>query len=309
MWIAIIVTAIVIIAVVSLCLTTYLIVFYSPHKNQNNAHRLTDEIENSPQKENMVALIDELIARPYRKVRTKSFDGLQLSGKYYHTDDNAPLAICFHGYRGVAERDYCGGGKFLLENNQNVLLVDQRAHGLSKGHTLTFGIKERFDVLSWVNFALQEWGNDTRIALYGISMGATTVLMSADLPLPKNVKVIVADCPYSSPKEIIRKVCNDKKLPTKFLYPFIWLGAMMFGHFNVNKDSAIEAVKNSNIPILLIHGEADSFVPCEMSHRIYNANPQKITLLTFPNAEHGLSYVVDTDRYVKLCLEFLNRYL
>lgn len=309
MWIAIVVITVVVLAVFATSLATYCIAFFSPYKNQNDPHRLTDEVERLPQKDNMVLLIDEMIARPFEKVQTKSFDGLTLVGKYYHVADDAPLAICFHGYRGVAERDYCGGGKFLLEHRQNVLLVDQRAHGASQGHTLTFGIRERLDVLSWVNFAKKTYGEKVKIALYGVSMGAATVLMSADLPLPKNVKVIVADCPYSSPKEIIQKVCRDKKLPAKLVYPFIWLGAATFGRFNLNKGSAVESVKKAQVPVLIIHGEADGFVPCEMSRKIYRANPEKIRLETFPDADHGLSYVTDTERYVNVCVDFLNKHL
>lgn len=304
MWWLLIVVAGVILLVVLLSFVTYRIVFFSPHKGQNDAFRLTPEADSLPQNGEMKKLIEELIARPSENVITVAFDGVVLFARYFHTADDAPLAICFHGYRGVAERDFCCGGKFLLEEGHNVLLVDQRAHKNSSGHTIAFGEVERNDVLSWVNFALQKFGADVRIVLYGVSMGAATVLMAADLPLPQNVKGIVADCPYDSPANIIKSVCKQQKLPVPLVYPFIWLGALLFGHFVLGKHSAQQSVTNCNIPILLIHGEADGFVPCAMSKNIFEAN-RKISFHTFPNAQHGLSYLADTQRYEKLCREFL----
>ena len=139
-------------------------------------------------------------------------------------------------------------------------------------------------------------------------MGAATVLMTADLELPDNVVGIFADCPYSSPKEIIKKVCkNDMHLPAILLYPFIRLGAKLFADFDLEESSAISAVEKSRIPILIIHGEGDSFVPCNMSRQIQAANPEKVTLVTIPNAGHGLAYMVNPPIYEEAAITFLQK--
>ncbi len=66
----------------------------------------------------------------------------------------------------------------MLREGHNVLMIEERAHLESEGHTITFGIKERYDALDWIRYALQRFGEDTRIILVGISMGAATVLMA-----------------------------------------------------------------------------------------------------------------------------------
>ena len=234
-----------------------------------------------------------------------SFDGLKLHGRYYHVKDGAPLDIQFHGYNGNAMRDFCGGNKISRESGHNSLLIDQRAHGMSRGKTISFGINERKDCLSWVRYAVERFGEDTEIVLSGVSMGAATVLMASDLGLPKNVKAIVADCGYSSPKAIINKVMRDSGLPDKLMYPFVWLGAMVFGKFNLTESSAVSAVSESDVPILIIHGGADDFVPCYMAEEIYKACRSEKKLLIVPGAGHGMSYLVDKDLYEKTVKDFI----
>ena len=158
-------------------------------------------------------------ATPYEAVSIKSFDGLTLRGKYYEYKPGAVTEILFHGYRGTAERDLCGGVERCFSLGRNALIVDQRASGDSDGHVITFGIKECRDCLAWIDFVINKFGKDTRIILTGISMGASTVLMASGEKLPSNVVCTLADCGYSSPREIIRKVMKQMKLPVNFFYP------------------------------------------------------------------------------------------
>ena len=136
-------------------------------------------------------------------------------------------------------------------------------------------------------------------------MGAATVLMAAELDLPENVTGIIADCPYTSPKDIIKKVCGDMKLPSSLLYPFVKLGAKLYGHFDLESADAAEAVCHAKVPVLLIHGEDDRFVPCSMSRKICDSfresNPDgDIIFETFPGAGHGISFMEDEPRYGRL---------
>ena len=132
-----------------------------------------------------------------------------------------------------------------------------------------------------------------------------TVLMASGLPLPANVKGIVADCPYTSPKEIIMKVCRDMKLPARPLWPLVWLAARLFARFDPNAADAARAVTRTPVPVLLIHGEDDRFVPAYMSEPMAAANPARVTRATFPGTGHGLSYLEDTPRYQKLTRDFI----
>jgi len=248
--------------------------------------------------------INYILQLSYESVSITSHDGLHLSGKYYHVKDGAPLQIQMHGYRGSGARDFCGGTKLAINSGHNVLVIDERSHGNSDGHTITMGIKERYDCLDWVTYANERFGSDSKILLVGLSMGAATVLMVSELDLPSNVVGIMADCPYSSPKEIVKRVAKSMHFPPNLAYPFIRLGALIFGHFNIEESDAVSAVKYAKVPILLVHGEADSFVPCEMSRKIYEACGAPKILATFPGAEHGMSYMSDVTRYRQIIRDF-----
>ncbi len=254
-------------------------------------------------------MIGAIRERPCESVEVLSRDGLRLHGKLFYQKEGAPLHLCFHGYRGTPLRDFSGGASSCLSFGHNVLLVEQRGHGESEGHTITFGLQERYDVLSWVDYCLKRFGEDTPLILTGISMGAATVLMASALPLPKNVKGIVADCPYTSPEAILKKVSGGLHYPTALAYPLVRLSARLFGHFSLERVSTAQTVKESPVPILLIHGEDDRFVPFSMAQEIARANPEKVRLVPFPGAGHGLCYLVDKERYEREMKAFLDRVL
>lgn len=280
----------------------YRVAFYAPNKDRDRIPRFEGE-KFEPYREQMLGIFQGLMDRPCEFVTITTFDGLRLSGRYYHVADGAPLDICFHGYRSCCLTDFSGGAKLSLSMGHNLLLVDQRAHGRSQGSTISFGIKERQDLLCWVEYAVERFGKDVKILLHGISMGAATVLMASELPLPDNVKGILADCPYASPMDIILHVGRNHPIPPWLMKPFVILGAKIFGGFDVRETDAYRAVKNAKVPILILHGESDTFVPCEMSNLVLH-NPQLVKRFTFPGADHGISYLVDTPRYERLVREF-----
>ena len=248
--------------------------------------------------------VGEVLQIPYEEVKVVSEDGLVLSGKYYHLKDEAPLILFFHGYRCSAIRD--GNGMFLYTRKLgfNVFLADQRAHGKSEGKTITFGVKERYDVRSWVNYFIKRFGKEQKIYLSGLSMGGATVLMASNLGLPKNVMGILADCPYSSPKAILCTVIKQLGFPVKMTYALAKLSAALLGKFDMEESSALEAVRESEIPTLILHGNADDFVPCSMSMDCQLAGEDHVQLVLIKNAAHGMSHCVDTPNYEKAAYTF-----
>lgn len=244
---------------------------------------------------------------PHEDVSIRSFDGLTLWGKYYELAPGAPVELMFHGYRGSAERDLCGGMQRAFALGHSALIVDQRCSGRSDGTVITFGIQEHKDCLSWVDFAVEYFGPDVQLILTGMSMGAATVLMAAGKALPENVVGILADCGYSSPKEIILDVIGQMKLPPKLVYPFVKLGARIYGGFDLEETSPIEAVKKCKLPVIFFHGEADDYVPCAMSRANYEAcASQRKQLITVPGAGHGLSYPADPEDYIRKARQFFH---
>lgn len=253
--------------------------------------------------------IEEFAAEPFEEVSIISHDGLKLMGRYYHVADGAPLEIQCHGYKGNAIRDFCGSWRIARDAGHNVLLIDQRCHGKSQGHTITFGILERQDVLGWIRYAGDRFGT-VPILLSGVSMGAATVLMAAGMELPDNVKAVIADCPYDAPSNIIKKVLGqDMGMPVKLVYPLIRLGGMIYGKFNLNAASPLEAVTQAKVPILLIHGDDDRFVPYEMSCRLHAAAPERIEFHTIPGAGHALNYAAAPETYSRIVSAFAEKYL
>lgn len=283
---------------------TYFECFHSPTKRNDDPYERIKGEQYSDIYENLLAITRIMNKANSEDVTITSYDGLMLKGRYYHTKDGAPIQLLFHGYRSHALRDCAGAYILAKKMGFNVLAVDQRAHSKSGGKVITFGICERFDCVSWANYVKERFP-DSPIILGGLSMGAATVLMASELDLPENVTCIIADCPYSSPKAIIRKVCRDRGIPDTLAYPFIRIGARLFGGFSLESCSAESAVRHGKVPILLIHGEDDRFVPCDMSREIYAACISEAQLHTFPYAGHGLCYMTDPLRYEEVTTRFL----
>lgn len=293
-----------------LCFVCYYIAFYSPSRKPlgENEFRYPQGKIYEPYREKMKLWMQEARNMPHEKVSVRSEDGLTLRGRLYEYTPGAIIELMFHGYRSDSERDMCAGVQRCFSLGRNALIVDQRGGGASDGHTITFGIKERKDCLKWVDFLIQKYGKDVRIVLTGISMGASTVMMAGGLELPENVVGIIADCGYSSPKEIIQKVMKQIRMPVKLLYPFVKLGARIFGGFNLEETSCTDAMKVCKIPVFFAHGEADAFVPYEMSVKNYEACAAPKKLLNVPEAGHGLCYMLAPEDYRRALLEMEQYY-
>ena len=139
-------------------------------------------------------------------------------------------------------------------------------------------------------------------------MGGGTVLMASGLELPGNVRAILADCPYNSPKDVIKYVAGKVHLNPELSWPLIWMSAHIYGHFNVLETTAADEVKKTKTPILIIHGEGDDFVPAYMSKEVYDSNPDMIERYTFPEAGHGMSFFYDRERYLSIINEFMDKH-
>ena len=269
-----------------------------------------DEVETpvgktyQPYREAMEGWIRKARALPHEEVSITSFDGLTLRGKYYEYKPGAPIELMFPGYRGSAERDLSGGIFRCFKLGRSALLVDQRSNGASDGNVITFGIREHRDCLSWVDFMVERFGPDVKIILTGVSMGAATVLMAAGKPLPENVIGVLADCGFTSARDIIKKVIRGMGLPAELSYPFVKLGARLYGHFDLDETSPVEAMKTCKVPVLLFHGEEDDYVPCEMSRINYEACAGRKKLVIVPGAGHCLCYSIAPEVYTAALREF-----
>ena len=260
-----------------------------------------------PYTQDIIDAMNEAIKMEHQRFTIKSFDNLTLHGRYYEYEKNAPIEILFHGYKGNGLRDLSIGIKRCFKAKHSVLLVDQRAHGLSEGHVTSFGINEHKDCLEWINFTIEHFGKDVKIILSGVSLGAATVLLASSLDLPENVIGILADCGFDSAKNIIKKCVKEMHLSPTFFYPFIKLGAKIFGKFNLDETSPIKAMEKCKIPVIFLHGDKDFFVPCDMSINMYNKCQSTKKLVLIPNASHGIAYLVEPELYLNEVINFFNK--
>lgn len=246
----------------------------------------------------------------------------QYSNEVYISNEKIKL----HGYEIKNEKEskiwviavhgYTDSANFMVEPSKrflhfgyNVLMPDLRAHGKSEGKYIGMGFLDRMDLLLWIDYLIATYGN-IKIILYGISMGAATVMMASGEALPSNVRVIIEDCGYTSAWEEfayeLKKLFHMPKFPA--LYNANIITKIRAG-YSLKKASSVKQIKKSKIPTLFIHGKEDKFVPFYMLDKLYNsANCQKEKLV-IENAGHVEAQKVNPEKYWHTVRKFIKRYL
>ena len=249
--------------------------------------------------------IEYINSLSYEWVSIKSFDNLTLKARFFKNSSNK-IIILFHGYRSIAENDFGPIFKLYYELEYNILLIDQRAHGKSEGKYISFGINERYDCLSWCKFISDNYNYIDEIILGGMSMGSTTILLATELDLPSKVKGIIADCGFTSPKDIISKVVSSRYgLNPEIMLPAVNILCRGIAKFNIYECSVKNAMNKNKLPILFIHGTSDDFVPSKMSKENFEACKTRKKLVLVDCVFHGLSYLTDKLRIEKEVKDFL----
>lgn len=240
-------------------------------------------------------------------------DGLTLYGYYLAASEpTTRTAIIAHGYGCRALPDMSAYARLYHDVlGYNVFLPDDRGHGESEGKYIGFGWLDRLDYLKWIQVVLQKVGADAQLILHGVSMGGATVLMISGEPLPVQVKAIVADCAYTSVKDILSYQCRRMyKLPTFPLLAITSLLCKLRAGYFFGEASALAQVRKTQVPLLFIHGTEDLFVPTAMVHPLYEqcAAPYKDKLL-IPHAGHALSLSVDKPTYTQKVRQFMQMFV
>lgn len=216
--------------------------------------------------------------------------------------------VTVHGYtsEGLNMSSYA---KKYYDMGYNVLIPDLRSHGLSEGNYIGMGWDDRLDIISWINYILNENPN-AEIVLHGVSMGATTVLMTSGEEIPSNVKAIVADCGYTSVWDEFAYQLDDLfSLPEFPILNVSSIVAKIRAGYFLGEASSIDQVKKSKTPILYIHGDQDDFVPYFMMEELYNATSSEKEMLTIKDAEHAKASEVDPETYWTTVNNFINKYI
>ena len=246
---------------------------------------------------------------PMESVTIRNREGLRLRGHWYPATYPTRICIMVHGWHGSWHDDFGAAAPFYHDRGCSLLFIEQRCHGESEGKLISYGIKERFDVLDWL-----EWVETNHpglpVYLCGLSMGAATVLMTTELPISHRIRGVIADCGYTEPREIIREtVSKTLGRATSATVYAVDLNCRLRGKWSMRDCTPLSALKNNTeIPVLFIHGDADLFVPCRMSLENYIACQAPRDLLVVPGAAHGLAYVANPDMYEAKVCAFFDKY-
>lgn len=247
-----------------------------------------------------------MLAQPHEDVYVRSGDGLRLHGTWFPSGDCKKAVICFHGYTSQGMSDYIGLSDYYLKRGYSMLLVDERSHGESEGEYIGFGCLDRKDALCWIGWLIRRVGEDVQILLHGTSMGGATVLMASGLKLPEQVKGIISDCGFTSAKEVFTHVLHSMyHLPA---FPMIQIAGLVNkkkAGYSLGECNAAREVRKAEVPILLIHGTADTFVPCKMCEEIYKNCASEKRMLLVEGAAHAESYYKDMEAYEDALNEFI----
>lgn len=243
----------------------------------------------------------------FQKIEIKSRDELTLTGYLLEHPKAERMILMFHGWRGGWDKDGAAFAHGLYEKNCSILMVSQRAHGLSGGKYIGFGVLERYDCQKWVKY-LTEHTQNLPIYLSGVSMGASTVLMAAGGELPEQVKGVIADCGYTSPYEMVKifavKFMHMKGNAVENNINAINRLCRKKAGYDLREYSTLEAMRHCKVPVFFAHGTADHFVPYEMTVKNYEACAGRKVLYTAEGASHTKSYVSGPGKYMEAVAEF-----
>ncbi len=215
--------------------------------------------------------------------------------------------IFAHGYHSSCRRDLAVQIKATYNAGYRVLLMSQRGHGKSQGKCLTMGVREREDMLMWAEYIAERFPSEP-IALMGLSMGASTVMCASSLPLPANVRCLVADCGFTSPFDIIVNTLRYEKhiIPYPTVY-FMDMWCRILGKFKLRGAEAYVELQKNTRPLLMFHGELDRYVPTEMSVRNRSVCQGNCELVIIQGAKHSQSVYYGRDGYLNKLLDFFEQ--
>lgn len=248
-----------------------------------------------------------MLSQPHEDVWIHSADGLKLHGTYFPGEGGNKIILGFHGYTSKGMSDYIGLSNYYLKKGYQMLLIDERAHGESEGTYIGFGCLDRKDAVEWIKYTQGRLGRDCRIWLHGMSMGGAAVLMASGLKLPDAVKGIISDCAFTNAWEVFSHVLKTQyHLPA---FPILDISdrmAVSRAGYSLRECSAKEEVKKARVPILFIHGDADTFVPCRMCRDMYEACASEKEILIIKGAGHCESFYKDQEKYEETLTAFLD---
>jgi hypothetical protein len=250
--------------------------------------------------------IREFQSRNPEDVWIRSAEGLRLHAALLRQSGHK-WVILVHGYRGEG-MELADAANFFYKQGASVLVISQRAHLVSDGKHITMGLKESQDVAAWMDWIAAK-DPAANILLYGVSMGAATVMLAAGKHPSPHLKGVIADCGYTSAwEQFAWQLKKRTGLPAFPILHLFSLTSKLISGLSLKKASPIRHIDKLNVPILLIHGQEDDFVPAYMAYRLYEQASGDKQLFLVPGAGHAKARFFNPDLYyrqISLWLEHL----
>ncbi|MDD6005407.1 MAG: alpha/beta hydrolase [Firmicutes bacterium] len=266
------------------------------YEDKDTLDMLPSEYAKDMYREHIVDDINWFKASKTEKIQIKSFDGLMLDGIKVINHETDKMIMMFHGYN-TDRYALLRQAKIFADRGYNLLMVDQRGFGHSDGRYTTFGFKESLDVVSWMKRVVDE-NPQAVIGLYGVSLGASTVMKALGYKLYDNLKFAIADSGYSSLEDILKY-----RLKTDIINPAISVKVKKVLGFDVKEVDCVKALSLNETPLLIIHGEDDRIVPSSMAKELYDANSGYKKICILNTSDHA--YGCYLEEFTKAIDEFL----
>lgn len=249
----------------------------------------------------------------------RSQEGLKLQGQYIHNGDVVRAAgepkkvvILSHGYTGYGYKDLIIFADFYARAGFDIIVIDQRSHGMSDGKLISFGALEKEDMIRWVRAAIDKAGSDCEILLHGWSMGAAIIYLAAAKGLPPQVKGLVYDCGYSVMEaQFFYTAKKEMHIPKALIWYILqamksWCRVLC--HFDMSDSAPLFVARNMKLPIFFVHGAQDQTVPAWMGRKLYECTDHAAyrDMLLVPGADHILSYARDRKGYEEGILKLID---
>lgn len=228
--------------------------------------------------------------------------------RIFRLEKSRRWAVTVHGY-GCNGRSMLACAKKLYENGYNVIVPDLPCHGGSYGRVIGLGQYEHKDIVK-IAKRIAELDGGADIMLYGVSMGAATVLMASGAEdLPQNVSCIVSDCSFTTARDIFRfQIGSMFRVPTAPIVASLDKMYRKRTGLSFKDADVVRYVKRSKTPVLFIHGSADNIVPTYMVYELYNAADCPKEIAVIKGAGHGVSAYIDSFNYWRRVFAFADEH-
>lgn len=216
-----------------------------------------------------------------------------------------------HGYRSYGKKEFCGFAQYYLGRGINIFFPDHIASGESDGTHCTFGYYEKEDCMKWLQYMKDNFGEDIKIILHGVSMGSATVcMMSGKEDLPENVKFTVADCGFTTAKALFKFKMDALKIPDCGLLRGVNFANKVNHGFDFKDIAPVESVAKAEVPMLFVHGKDDNLVPSFMAQELYDScSSDYKDILIVEGADHAQAHVGGKEEYEEKIDTFIEKFI